>query len=136
MASIFIFNSNEDRLEGISEVLVQAGHETTSRLVSPSTTVGDMAELLRTHVPDVVVYDLQPPFEESLVAWRDLCAQPDIPDVCFVLTTMWPQVLVTPSERAVVAVLREPFSFDEVVSAVQMVLRRDGATEARSSGGR
>jgi hypothetical protein len=79
-----------------------------------------MAELIKTHEPDVVVYDVRPPLEESMGAWRDLCAQPGVPDVCFVLTTTSPHLQVTPHNRAVVAVLRDSLSFDEVVSAVQM----------------
>jgi hypothetical protein len=125
MASVVILNSDEDVLERMADALMGEGHETTARLIGPATTASELARFIATHTPHVVVYDLRPAVDECLRVFCDLYAHPDLPEVPFVLTTpVWPQLPALRHSDAVVAMVRDPISFDEVISAVKQACSR------------
>lgn len=128
---VAVLNSNDDVVELLRLVLEQAGFVVISAHVDKIKR-GDSSvlELVSTHRPDVIVYDIVPPYEAS---WRFLQMLRDgtMSGPSYVLTSTNPARVVeltgaTPG--TVHEIIGKPYDLDRIVGAV-----RSAAAVGRSS---
>jgi DNA-binding response OmpR family regulator len=124
VALVAIFNTNEDIVEALQLFLQHEGFLTVSAHV-PDISRGriDLVEFVERHQPDVIVYDVSPPYEESWNLLRLLRDTEALRRRVFVLTTTNKRVLedlVGPTEAY--EIVGKPFDMAEVARAVRAAL--------------
>jgi CheY-like chemotaxis protein len=84
---VALFNSNPDAIVLITRLLESAGFTVVSALI-PEVRDGrcDVDALMTDHDPSVVVYDIDPPYEENWAMFEDVRARPSMSDCRFVIT--------------------------------------------------
>ncbi len=121
---VAVINSNEDIVESIRLILEDAGILSISgHVVDFKKGRADLTAFLKDYNPQVIVYDIAPPYEEN---WQFLQLVKDAQQAQgrqFVLTTTNKAVL----ERLVgqtdaIEIIGKPFDLDEIVTAVKKKL--------------
>lgn len=89
----------------------------------------DFERFLDRHRPDVIVYDLAPPYEASLRLFNYLCATPAVERCALVLTSANAPCVadLVGTNARVAAIVGNPFDLDAIVRAA------DNAAHARVS---
>lgn len=85
---VAVFNTSPDTVEMLRIVLEQAGYVVMG-LYTYDARDGkiDLETLFRQHDPDVVIYDIAPPYEKNWREFQHMCAMPALAKRKFVLTT-------------------------------------------------
>ena len=83
-----------------------------------------LAEFLGSEAPDIVVYDIGPPYTESIRHWHELRGTHAVRGKPFVLTTTGRALELGCFGDAETEVLEKPFSFERLVRAVRRAIRR------------
>jgi CheY-like chemotaxis protein len=85
---VAIFNTSPDTVEMLRIVLEQAGFVVMG-LYTYEARDGriDLQTLMKQHEPDVVIYDIAPPYEKNWREFKHLCSMPALSNRKFVLTT-------------------------------------------------
>ena len=85
---VAIFNTSPDTVEMLRIVLEQAGFVVMG-LYTYEIRDGkiDLEALMRQHQPDVVIYDIAPPYDKQWREFQHMCATPALANRKFVLTT-------------------------------------------------
>ena len=85
---VAVFNTSPDTVEMLRIVLEQAGFVVMG-LYTYEARDGkiDLESLMRQHEPDVVIYDIAPPYEKNWREFKHMCAMPALAKRKFVLTT-------------------------------------------------
>ena len=119
---VAILNSNDDLVELLRSLLDQAGFVTvTGHIDAVRRGDLDLVNFVKQHEPNVIVYDLVPPYDRS---WNYLFLLRDSPPLRgrpFVLTSVNAARAreVVGSSELVYEVVGKPFDLDQVVAAVK-----------------
>jgi len=123
---VAIINSSSAVIDLLRTLLESAGYETVTAHIDDIKSGGlDLLDFLKTHDPEVVIYDISIPYEEN---WTFLKLVRDTDAASsrrFVITTTNKQrleQLVGPTET--LEIVGKPFDLDQVLAAVQRRPRR------------
>ena len=118
---VAIINSSSAVIELLRTLLESAGYETVTAHIDDIKNGGlDLLDFLKTHDPQVVIYDISIPYEEN---WTFLKLVRDTEAASgrrFVITTTNKQrleQLVGPTDT--LEIVGKPFDLDQVLAAVQ-----------------
>jgi CheY-like chemotaxis protein len=116
-----VFNTSPDTVEMLRVALSMAGVESVSAYTFElrDGTV-DISAFMDQHHPDVVVYDIAPPYDVNYQLFLRLRSTPGLRACPVVMTTTnarYVQQLVGPEHR-VYEVIGKPFDLDAIVQAV------------------
>ena len=129
MATVAVFNANEDVVELLRLVVQQAGHRVVTAHV-PDIKRGevDVAAFVQQHDPSVIVYDIPVPYEQNWTFLKLVREAPAMRGRVFVLTTTHKanlERLVGPTDA--IEILGKPFDLNQVVEAVNRAVARQQA---------
>jgi CheY-like chemotaxis protein len=125
--TIAILNSNEDTIELLRFYLERAGFNTVAAHVSDiQRGETDLIDFVAKHDPDVIVYDVPPPYDRSWVVAKLL--RNTLKPRKFVYTTTNTELLkkVVPDLRTY-QLVQKPYDFEQIVKAVVEELGRQAA---------
>lgn len=112
---------NTDVIELLSFVLFR--RNLTSLGLEPSEAAERIEDLILSCGPSVAVYDLDPPYDRSAAAARQLSRR--FPDVSFVMTCADPALALKNAPWLCEhPVFQKPYEIDDIVSAVRFRVRR------------
>jgi DNA-binding NtrC family response regulator len=85
---VAVFNTSPDTVEMLRIVLEQAGFVVMG-LYTYDVRDGkiELESLMRQHEPDVVIYDIAPPYDKNWREFQHMCSMPSLAKRKFVLTT-------------------------------------------------
>ena len=85
---VAIFNTSPDTIEMLRIVLNNEGFVVVGAYTYELRDGRiDIESLIRQHQPEVVVYDVAPPYEKNWLEFEHMCAMPALKGVRFVVTT-------------------------------------------------
>jgi DNA-binding response OmpR family regulator len=120
---VAVLNTSLDTLEGFALALGDAGfHPTTLCTVGRSR--DQLTQFIGQVDPDIVVYDIAPPYGESIRHWDELRKTQIVQGKPFVLTTTGRALELGTFGDPHTEVLEKPFSFERLVRAVRRSIRR------------
>lgn len=120
---VAVLNTDLDTLDGFALALGDAGFSTAT-LCTRGQTRAQLAEFLLSVAPDAVVYDIGPPYTESIRHWHELRGSREVRGKPFVLTTTGRALELGCFGEPETELLEKPFSFERLVRAVRRAIRR------------
>ena len=128
-ATIAIFNSNEDTIELLRVYLEQAGFNTVAAHVADiQRGETNLIEFVAKHEPDLILYDIPPPYDRSWVVAQLLRHTDALKPRKFVYTTTNSELLkkFVPDLHAY-QLVQKPYDFEQIVKAVLAELESNAA---------
>jgi CheY-like chemotaxis protein len=117
---VAIFNTNPEVLDLVREALEDAGYATVVAHIDDLKRGRiDMIQFVEEHQPEVVVYDVAPPYDTNWTFLRLMRSSKVMQNRAFVVTTTNKKALddlIGPSD--VVELLCKPYDLQEIVQAV------------------
>lgn len=121
--TVAVLNTNAETLEGLALALSDAGfHPVTLNTVGSTRT--DLARFIDHLDPDVVVFDIAPPYLEAMRHWNEGRQASSEQDRPFVLMTTGRGLDVARFGDETTEIVEKPFSFTRLVRAVERAARR------------
>jgi DNA-binding NtrC family response regulator len=122
---VAIINSNEDVVEAIRLILGDAGFVTIgAHLVDFKKGRRDLVAFLQEHDPRVIVLDIAPPYEENWNFFQLMKNSQAARGRQFVLTTTNKKILEDlVGKTSTIELVGKPFDLDEIVKAVQKMMK-------------
>ena len=126
---IAIFNTNPEVLELVRESLQQAGMQAVVAHIDDLKRGRiDMIQFVEEHKPDVIVYDVAPPYDTNWTFLRLMRSSKVMQGRAFVVTTTNKRALdelIGPSDT--VELLCKPYDLEQIVQAVTHALSTQAA---------
>ena len=123
---VAIFNTSPDTVEMLRVVLQQAGFVVASIYTFHIRDgLVDLDAFMRQHAPDVILYDIAPPYDANWALFQHLRTHTALAGCHFVITSPnagYVQKLADRNER-VYEVIGKPYDLDEIVRATKEALR-------------
>lgn len=119
---VAVLNSNDDLVELLRDLLEQAGFVTvTGHVDEVRRGKLDLVNFVKQHEPDVIVYDLVPPYDRSWNYLKLLQESEPLRGRPFVLTSVnaGRATEVVGKSEMVYEIVGKPFDLDQVVTAVK-----------------
>jgi len=120
---VAVLNTDVDTLDGLALALSDAGF-LPCVLNTRGTSPDQVQTFLGTSDPDVVVYDIAPPYLDALRHWNDLRRTTSMRGKPFVLTTTGRGFELGCFGDVETEIIEKPFSFGRLVRAVHRAIRR------------
>ncbi len=121
-----VLNTSPDIVDMLRIALEQAGFVVVS-LLTYQIRDGevDLETFMRQHHPDVVVYDIAPPYEANWRLFQHVCQTPSMRSCRIVLTSTNAQRLIDLVGRSqqVYEIVGKPYDLDAIVTAVKEAAR-------------
>lgn len=122
MPVVAILNTNDDIVELLRVVVENAGMVAVSAHVDAiKRGEVDFERFVSTHKPDVIVYDIPPPYDRQWAFLHHLRRLPLVQDVPFVVTTTNAARLteiIGPDEH-VYEIIGKPYDLEQILTAVR-----------------
>jgi DNA-binding NarL/FixJ family response regulator len=122
---VAILNSNDDTVEMLRTILEMEGMVAVSAHVSDMRRGQfDFSGFLSEHDPQVVIYDIPPPYDRSWLFLEHLRELPTMRDRKFVLTSTNParvQQIATP-DQPIFEIIGKPYDLQMITDAVKKAL--------------
>jgi CheY-like chemotaxis protein len=119
---VAVINSSEETVQAIRDVLEAAGYNTSGAHVDEFRKgKKDLLAYVEQHQPDVIVYDVSPPYEEN---WHflNLC-RAAVKGPKFVISTTNKRALDSlVGETEAIEIIGKPFDLEQILGAVQRAL--------------
>jgi CheY-like chemotaxis protein len=122
-----VFNSSQDTIDMLRELFEHHGMVVvttyTNQLRDAET---DLEALMRQHHPDVIVYDISPPYEPNWRLMQHIRAAPVCAGVPFVLTTtnaVQVKKIASTSDE-ILEIIGKPYDLGQVLEAARRAVER------------
>ena len=123
---VAVFNSSPDTIEMLRVVLQHAGFVVASAFTYELRDgIVDVASFMKQHQPEVVIYDVAPPYDANWALFLRLRQNPALCDCQFVVTSTnagYVQQLAGRDQR-VYEIIGKPLDLDKIVRATKEALR-------------
>ena len=121
---VAIFNSSPDIVDLLRFVFEQSGFVFVSAMTFELRDAHvNLEEFMRQHKPDVIVYDIAPPYEENWRLLQHLANAPALRGCPMVLTTTnVREVGKLAGTQPVYEIVGKPYDLNQIVTAVKRVL--------------
>jgi DNA-binding response OmpR family regulator len=133
---VAIFNTNDDLVEALSDIMEEAGYLTVKAHVTDfQKGRDDLLEFLRKHDPQVVVFDVPPPYADHWNFLNLVRSSHAMDGRGLVVTTTSKQHLQEAAgDVDAVEVVGKPFDLQQILDAVKAELeRRQEATSSEAA---
>jgi DNA-binding response OmpR family regulator len=123
---VAVFNTSFDMVDMLRTVFEQAGFVVVTLLTTQIRQGAvDLDTFLQQHRPDVVVYDLAPPYEANFRLFQHVCAMRSMRKVSVVLTSTNPEraTEMAGTNARVYEVVGKPYDLDQIIAAVKQAAR-------------
>jgi DNA-binding response OmpR family regulator len=133
---VALFNANDDTVEMVQRMLDASGFDCLvgCHLFDLKRGLVDFGDYLRVHEPDVVIFDISPPYKENWRFVNTLRAGTAMEGRGLVLTTTNKKRLDEEAgiDSEALEFVGKPYDLDQIKLAIQAALRRarDGKTPA------
>jgi DNA-binding response OmpR family regulator len=128
---VAVLNTDAETLEGLALALGDAGFRPYT-FNTVGTSRDEVARFIGSVNPDVVVYDLGPPYTEAIRHWDELSQTRVAKGRPFVLTTTGRGLEIGCFGAKDTEIVEKPFSFTRLVRAVHRAVRRCGNQDQRA----
>ena len=121
-----IFNTSPDIVDLLRRALEPAGIVTVSALTHQIREGAvDLESFLKQHDPEVVVYDLAPPYDANWNLFQHLCRLPSMRGRNIVLTSMNARHVeqLAGKDHRIYEIVGKPYDLDQIVQAVREATR-------------
>jgi CheY-like chemotaxis protein len=119
---VAVFNSSDDMVELLRVLLERHGFVVvTGHIAAIRKGELDLAAFVQQHQPDVVVYDLIPPYDRQWRFLEHLRSTSPLKSMPFVLTSSNAKATgeLAGTDEQIIEILGRPFEFDALVEAVR-----------------
>ena len=118
--TVAVVNSNEDIIDGIRLILSEEGFNTVSgHVVSFKRGKDDIVAFLKKNNPDVVMYDMAPPYEENWTYLQTIKNLKESKGRRFVVTTTNKNALKNLTGAKAMELLGKPYDIKEVIKKIK-----------------
>lgn len=118
--TVAVLNANDDVVDAIRLILSDAGYITIGAHVTEfKRGYKDFVSFIREHRPQIIVYDIAPPYEENWRFFKLIRENKEVKNCKFVLTTTNKSALEKLVGKTVtIEIIGKPFDLNEIVEAV------------------
>ena len=119
---VAIINTSPDTVDLLRFVFEHAGYVVVSAFTwEVRNSRLDIEMFMRQHEPDVVVYDVAPPYEENWRLFEHVCTLPAMQGTAFVITTTNVKHVraIAGPDHQLLEIIGKPYDLDQVVKAVE-----------------
>jgi CheY-like chemotaxis protein len=131
MALVAVLNANEDVVELLRILLEEAGHIVVSAHVDAIRRGQvDLEQFVGQHRPEVVVYDIAPPYEHQWAFLNHMRRLPVLQGIPFVLTSTNPARLreLAKADEKIYEIIGKPYDLQDILTAVKQSLAGGSAS--------
>jgi CheY-like chemotaxis protein len=126
--TVAVLNTSDDVVELLRILFEQRGYAVVSAHVDAiKRSEMDIGAFVRQHRPDVVVYDIPPPYDTHWTFMNHVRTMPEFESVPFVLTTTNERRLreIVGSEPELLEIVGKPYDLDRIAEAVEAAIKRN-----------
>jgi CheY-like chemotaxis protein len=131
MALVAVFNTNDDVVELLRILLEDAGHIVVSAQVDAIKRGHvDLEQFVGHHRPEVVLYDIAPPYERQWAFLNHMRRIPILQDIPFVLTSTNSARVreLAKADEKIYEIIGKPYDLQDILTAVKRSLAGGAAT--------
>jgi CheY-like chemotaxis protein len=124
--TVAVLNTNDDVVELLRILFEQRGHAVvTAHVDAIKRSQMDIGAFVRLHRPDVVVYDIPPPYDTHWTFMNHVRTLPEFESIPFVLTTTNERRLreIVGRGPQLLEIVGKPYDLDQIAQAVEEALR-------------
>jgi len=123
---VAVMNTSKEITDMLTEVLTDAGYTTISTFTYVFKDDQKMFdEYVKVNAPDVIVYDVAPPYRENYFFFEELYDHPIVKKIPFILTTTNKKALESfVGNTATIELIGKPFDLQEIIDAIKRAYQR------------